>query len=613
VIGDATQELPIAEGREGLARFKIKARDHLGATILNFVASSGSSNVKRHIDMSIRPATPHMTTLIAGTFRNGDQEVKIDRNLYPNYRKLNAGVSLLPLALAHGFVSYLSDYPYQCTEQIVSQAMPAMVLGARPEFGYVKTLNGADLSTLISELRARQNENGAYKLWPGGAFIDELASLYAQHFLLEAKERGGAVPTDLINAGNNYLQSIATRDGNTLTEERHSAYAIYLLTRQGQRTSAELSALQKRLDQRYAKEWPQDLTAAWMAASLSLMKQDRDADRLIKTIKFNANSDELYNDAMTRDAWLLYINARYFPSRLPQLPAEVLSQFAVHINQGSYHTLSLAATLMALDAYVSATGNQAALLSIRELLKDKTERTLKLPAGIFPTVAFTDQAAALRFGSDSQLNAFYMVEQSGFERTPPTTAIKQGLEIIREYTDATGKTVTSAELGQEVTVHVKFRGLDKRRLSTVAVVDLLPGGFELVIPPAPSVTTYNQGSVRADSESPDAQASTEGESEGEAEPSTEGEGDGTEYNNVPYNPCQFCVNNVSAFMQYADMREDRAVFYVSSTADVQEVQYRIKATSVGTFVLPPAYGEAMYDRSVIARSVAGSMNVTRPK
>jgi uncharacterized protein YfaS (alpha-2-macroglobulin family) len=45
---------------------------------------------------------------------------------------------------------------------------------------------------------------------------------------------------------------------------------------------------------------------------------------------------------------------------------------------------------------------------------------------------------------------------------------------------------------------------------------------------------------------------------------------------------------------------------------VQEVIYRIKATNIGTYTIPPAYGEAMYDRSVLARSVAGTIQVVKP-
>jgi hypothetical protein len=96
-------------------------------------------------------------------------------------------------------------------------------------------------------------------------------------------------------------------------------------------------------------------------------------------------------------------------------------------------------------------------------------------------------------------------------------------------------------------------------------VDLLPGGFDLVIPP---------------------QASAGG-------------------------PCAFCIQP-SGNLSYADPREDRVVFYIQLNRDVQEIVYRIKATNVGTYTVPPAYGEAMYDRGVVARSVAGRIEVGNP-
>ena len=40
--------------------------------------------------------------------------------------------------------------------------------------------------------------------------------------------------------------------------------------------------------------------------------------------------------------------------------------------------------------------------------------------------------------------------------------------------------------------------------------------------------------------------------------------------------------------------------------------YRIKATNTGTFTVPPAYGEGMYDRGFNARSAAGGITVTAP-
>ena len=149
--------------------------------------------------------------------------------------------------------------------------------------------------------------------------------------------------------------------------------------------------------------------------------------------------------------------------------------------------------------------------------------------------------------------------------------------MIREYTDDAGKTVATVTLGQQVQVHVKYRSVGTQKttdthkstgiqlITDVALVDLLPAGFELVIPPE-----QNEGSA-----------------------------------------CTFCLSS-SPTLQFADPREDRVVFYGSVTSDVQEVAYRIKATNVGLYTVPPAYGEAMYDRTQRARSVAAKIEVTRP-
>ena len=589
VVGDARQSVAIGEGREGSVRFRLRAKDVPGPANLTFTAAFGDkARARRQIDLSVRPATPFMTRLSAGVLPKGNREIRIERQMYPHHRTLEAGASMLPLQFAHGFVAYLDHYPYACTEQIVSMAMPAVLLSSRPEFGYVRTKNGSDIASLLGELRSRQIDTGAYKLWPGGDQVVEFVSLYAQQALIEAGERGEPIPGDLVTSGNNYLRSVAQRDGNNLTDERQSAYAIYLLTRQGTRMAAEIAAARKRLTERYRGQWERDLTAAWLAAALDLMRQDRDAESLISGVRFGVPSDELYYDAMTRDGLLLFVISRHFPERLRSVPAEVFTTMAQRVTDDQYHSLSAGATLLALDAYASATEGAARNLSIAEVLKDKKVRGLTLPEGLFPTVKFSDQAAALRFGNQTSLNAYYLIEQSGFDRKPPTQAIKQGLEVLREYTDANGKPLTSITMGQQVDVHLKFRGLKSGEFYNIALVDLLPGGFELVVPTQEAQTSFSAGSEQ------------EGEDVGESNEGYSGW------------QCQICVGNNNASLEYADMREDRVVFYAGVGDGVSEVTYRIKATNVGKFVVPPAYGEALYERSVVGRSAAGKIEVSRP-
>jgi uncharacterized protein YfaS (alpha-2-macroglobulin family) len=497
-----------------------------------------------------------MTSLKAGTLKQNSADVPVDRNMYPEYRKLQASVSLVPLALAHGLVTYLGNYPYSCTEQLVSQAMPALLLAERPEFGYVRAQPGADIDGLMNELRIRQNDDGAYRLWPGTDHVEEFVSLYAQHFLIEAGSRGERVPAGLVVSGNAYLRAVAARDGNNLEEERDSAYAIYLLIRQGQVMSAEAAALRKRLDGRYRKQWHQDIAAAWLAASFKLMHQDRDAANAISSVRFGEEPDSnsfSYNDGMTRDGFLLYLLARHFPDRLHELPPQVFERLADRITHQQYHSLSAGTTLLGLDAFVAAThAAEAPQLAVSEVLQDKTVRRIELPQTLMPQVPFTAETRAVRFSSGSDLNAFYLVDQSGFDRTPPKAAIAKGFEIIREYSDDAGHPLQKVELGTQVNVHLKFRAIENRGIQEVAIVDLLPGGFDLVAP-------------------------------------------------LPGNNAIF-----------ADPREDRVVFYVTVSNEVQELDYSIKATNVGSYTVPPAYGEAMYDRNLVARSTSSRVEVVRP-
>lgn len=575
VIGESAQKVRIAENREGSVRFQLRARDELGAANLRFRANTAVASGTRKIELSIRPATPYMTKLSAGIVSGARHDVPVDRDLYPHHRKLTTGISVLPLQLAHGFSAYLANYPYACTEQIVSQAMPAVLLGSRPEFGYVRSAPGGDLQGLLTELRTRQNDSGAYRLWPGADQIVEFVSLYSQHLLIEAAERAHPIPADLTASGNEYLRFLAERDGNNLSEERQSAYAMYLLSRQGQRMASQVNAARRRLQERYRGQWEQDLVAAWLAASLELMRQERDAEQLIARMKFDASTQiETYNDPMTRDALLLFVLSKHFPERLAALSPTVMQTLARRVNDGYYHSLSSGTTLLALDAYAAATSNQQGQLAIAEVLKNQTTRELSLPASLFPNVQYTQEATALRFSNESEVSAFYSIEQSGFDRKPPTAAIKQGLEVLREYTDTSGKILSEIKMGQQVDVRLKFRGMGKDFVGSVALVDLLPGGFELVVPQSA------------------AQSEQMGEYEGWV--------------------CGICIGVTPPTLQYADLREDRVVFYVDASRELAQIIYRIKATNVGTYVVPPAYAEAMYDTSIVARSTAGRIAVSRP-
>jgi len=608
VLGPAGTTLSIDALREGSATFRLRAREQLGNADLAFTARHGGKSGHITASLSLRPSVPYRTVLTVGSVRpgGGTAAVATDRDLFPELRTVRAGMSVVPLGLAHGLVSYLAKYPYGCTEQLVSQGVPAMVLARRPEFGINAAQATATFDKVLDMLRSRQNEEGAYGLWAANTHVDAYVSVYAQHFLLDAKERGFPVPPEVLAQGAGYLQRLAGSEGASLFDERTRAYAIYLLTRQGVITTGYATSLERRVQTTYPAVWRQDLTGAFLAATYQLLRQEGRANTLIGASRFDRQRPadyQFYDDGLTHDAMLLYLIARHFPVRLGGLRAQAIDAIVTPIEHGSYNSLSSAYSIMALDAYVAATGPAASgRFTVSETLKDGSHRVLPLPAGTFPEADVSAGAQKVGFSSDAPVAAFYLLTQAGFDRTIPAHALSQGLEVVREYTDMNGKPVTDVTLGDELQVHLRFRALGTRPVASVALVDLLPGGFEVVERPPATPARARVVSLRRSGNE------TEDEGEGEARA---GSAQAEEAASAWTPTFGEAVGSWSP--DYAEVREDRVNVYGLADASAREFVYRVKATAAGSFALPPAYGEGLYDRAVRAWSQPGKIVVRRPK
>ena len=63
-------------------------------------------------------------------------------------------------------------------------------------------------------------------------------------------------------------------------------------------------------------------------------------------------------------------------------------------------------------------------------------------------------------------------------------------------------------------------------------------------------------------------------------------------------------------VDYVDVREDRAIFFVTAPTNALEIDYQIKSCNRGQFIVPPVFAQSMYDRNVKARGVGGKITVT---
>ncbi|MBS0308827.1 MAG: alpha-2-macroglobulin family protein, partial [Proteobacteria bacterium] len=594
IVGNASQTLKIGEMREGVALYRLKAVDGakalLGSASMSFTASMGSKSAHLTTDVSVRPAVPRYAQIAMGSFK-GSAEVPVTRDMFAEYRKLEAGVSPLPLILANGLSTYLANFSHYCTEQIVSQAMPALILAKRPEFAgaSAKLPTARNLEDALRVLRTRQNAEGGFGLWDASVQADEFASIYALHMMLEARDRGENVPVDMLQKGLDYAQKLAASPGASLWELRARAYAAYLLTRQMVVTTPLLTAIRETLEKRYPQEWQSDLAAAYLAASYQLLKQDRMASNLIdKQVESllkrgKGFTYEHYYDPLIRDAQVLYLLSRHFPARVKALPPAVMAALVKPIADGQFNTLSSAYLILAFDAYANVVGAEAmGKLSITEVDATGKTKPLTLPDNLVPRVPFAPGTAKLRFGNDADLTTYYAVTETGFDRAAPKTELRNGIEVLREYVGKDGKPLTTVQVGDEITVRLKFRAVNRSYVPNVALVDLMPGGFE------PVLDTPSE---------PD---------QSEAKPSTDKDKD----SKVALAGLAGARSNWN--IEYADVREDRVVFYGTVNQDFSEISYRIKATNSGRFIVPPAYAEAMYERATQARSLGGQFLTVEP-
>jgi uncharacterized protein YfaS (alpha-2-macroglobulin family) len=380
------------------------------------------------------------------------------------------------------------------------------------------------------------------------------------------------VPPDLLQKGIEYLQQLAGSNPADLPAARSRAYAIYLLTRNGAVTTPLVAGLRETLDAKFANAWKLDATASFMASTYQLLKQEKPAAELLGPLvkQLEAGGADYryaaYSDPTIRDAQLLYLLARHFPARLKGLDAQTFTRFVGPLANGHYNTLSSSWSILAIDAMSRTLGNDAlGKLSVTQFDAKGSDKAWALPANLLPRAAFDTGTVKLKLANDGALTTWYAVTQSGFDRTPPTTELKSGLEVLREYVGADGKPLTSVKIGDEITVKLSLRGMaltgggsGASYVGSVALTDLLPGGFE-----------------------PVQQRDANGAASTVSGPA----------------------------LEFADVREDRVVIYASASDSVRTYSYRIRATNVGEFVVPPAWAQAMYERERQARSLAGKVVV----
>lgn len=556
IMGKATQTLEIKEGQEQTVHFKLRAKSLLGSAKVTFIAKSGDKSSTMDATLSVRPATPLLTNINSGTSQDAKKSLDIMQTLYPQYRNVDATLSTSPLILVFGLQRYLDNYPYGCTEQLTSKALPLLAMNSQSWFTKDSNQINDKVNATIQMLSQRQMSNGGFSYWPGFGENqgNSFASVYAMHFLTEARSQEFNVSNDMFANGIGYLKNLASQKVSDMDAARIQAYAIYILTRNEIVTTNYLANLQLYLQQDNSKAWQKDITAVYLAASYQLLKSYDDANQLIGLYQPQNKQtfDTDFYDSNIADAQYLYIIAKHFPNLLAQAGDKLLMQLVQAINNNEINTILSGYASLALSAYQQNTPTGSPpTLSMTETLINAQEKVMLADNANYQKLTIDANVKQISMNNPDKQTFFYQLVQTGFDKTIPITPLKQGIEIYREYRDAQGTVINTTILGSEIEVHIQIRALDDQYLTNVAIEDLLPGGFEVV-----------RDSVKNDS------------------------------------------------MDFSDVREDRVNYFGSIDSTAKQIIYKIKAINTGKYTVPPAYAESMYNPEIKARGAASEITVT---
>ncbi|HEX4924930.1 MAG TPA: alpha-2-macroglobulin family protein, partial [Bdellovibrionales bacterium] len=629
VTTPADVSLTVGEGREQLARFTVLVNDVVGPAELRVHASTSTKKVSHVSGVSVRPHGPLRTSVEAAVAKGDNFEIKLSREVYPHLHASKLTVSMFPVALANGFTQYLTAYPYGCTEQLTSAAFPAMVLGSWPELKLDMPVVEANFKNAINTLRLRQRDDGAFGYYAPSSPPSKFQNAYAAHYLTIASEKGRPVPKELKDGVLKYLESWAGKSGREdsgygySSDHQTEAYAIYVLTLNGRITTSQLASLAERL-KGSSDYWRRDLTALYMAASYSMLKMNDKATELVaasgklKETKSYLDRGWMYYDDLVDRSQRIYLMARHFPKYLTGNLASDVEVFIRYLKDGGYNSLSSAYAILALDTLANFSKDKASTPELLVTAKvGGKDVPLKLVAGRAASALIPHGATSVKIDKMGGKTFFVQLTQTGFDKKLPAEKSEERLSIKREFFNQEGQAVEKVKLGERVEVRLTLKAVASM-LQGLAFVDLLPGGFDIVLEPQERENKSEETPNESYSEGYGDGYEGEGYEGDYHEGEGEGEGEGVAETRIaPSYDVDFSTAANPSFMlksssfkpDYGEAREDRLILFGSLRPMSVSFSYFIQAVNKGKFTVPPFYGEGMYDRRVNAHTLGGKIEI----
>jgi hypothetical protein len=569
---------PVRLGGAASTVMHLAAKQRSSASVALDAGGAGSASVDvnirgpnnlalaRHYVLDVKPATQILARRTVRTLAKGESLTltpDMFSDLVPGTAGVSVSVSMSSALDAATILKALDRYPFGCSEQITSRAMPLLYVNDLAAEAHLAMDGAVDqrIRDAIDRLLARQGSNGSFGLWSAGG-DDAWLDAYVTDFLTRAREKGFAVPDVLFrNALDRIHNAVVNAEEPEKNGGRELAYGLYVLARNG---VAPIGDLRYLADTKLGN-LATPIAKAQLAAALALVGDRARAERV-----YAAALDSLMPKPVLVFGRTDYGSALRDAAALVSLASE---------GNAPHATVTAAVERVeaarGLTPYTSTQENAWLVLASRAIAKDGGV-SLEVDGSPVKTAlyrSFTSAEVAARPVKITNIGDTPMqavVAVSGAPVTPEPAAAN-GFKIERNYFTLDGKPADISHAHQNDRFAVVLKITEAQpEFGRIMVVDYLPAGLEIDNPHL--VSSGDTGTL-----------------------------DWIEDGEEPEDT------------QFRDDRFSAAIERAGNDSPVFTVAYVVRAVTPGKYVLPQAYIEDMYNPSRYGRTTTGSVEVKAAK
>jgi alpha-2-macroglobulin len=476
LAASATQKLTLRAKERGTATVPLTATAAGNGSVRVKVSGPSDFALERSFALAVRSPAQILARRTVKPIAKGENLTVSNAllaDLVPGTGAVSISVGASTALDAASLLAALDRYPYRCSEQITSRAMPLLYVSelAKGTLMAVDPTTDRRISDAIEMLLTRQDSTGSFGLWGvGGA--DVWLNAYVMDFLTRARERKVAVQDTAFKLGLDRLRNdVANTTDSGKNGGTDLAYALYVLARNGLAPIGDLRYLaDSKLD---ALSTP--IAKAQIAAALGMVGDRARAERAyaaaLAAIAPSAQPDlvsrEDYGSTL-RDAAALVALASEGGAPRATVQAAVQRVEAARVNLRPTSTQEDAWLLLAANAMAKDGG---------KISLDVGGEAMSHP--LFRTIRANELKEPLRVTNNGEDEVQAVVTVSGAPLTPEA-AIAKGFKIERLTYTLDGQPVDTKQVKQNTRLAVVLKVTEAQpQFGRLIVADYLPAGFEI--------------------------------------------------------------------------------------------------------------------------------------